>query len=127
MGLCKALSQLGIRCPEDVSVVGFDDIKFCENFSVPLTTIRVPKFDMGNIAAQMLIRHIESQKSVTPQKVYLDATLIVRSSTAPPASADSRSITATTATENSRIHRLQSATNLTAAQPAESGGHPQPR
>jgi DNA-binding LacI/PurR family transcriptional regulator len=79
------LSELGIRCPEDVSVVGFDDIKFCENLRVPLTTIRVPKFEMGNLAAQMLIRHIESKQAVTPRKVYLDATLVVRSSTAPPA------------------------------------------
>jgi LacI family transcriptional regulator/LacI family repressor for deo operon, udp, cdd, tsx, nupC, and nupG len=85
MGLCKALSELGIRCPEDVSVVGFDDIKFCENFSVPLTTIRVPKFEMGNLAAQMLIRHIESKQAVRPRKIYLDATLVVRRSTAPPA------------------------------------------
>ncbi|MDQ6770393.1 MAG: LacI family transcriptional regulator [Gemmatimonadota bacterium] len=85
MGLCKALSELGIRCPEDVSVVGFDDIKFCETFAVPLTTIRVPKFEMGNLAAQMLIRHIESKQAVTPRKIYLDATLVVRRSTAPPA------------------------------------------
>jgi LacI family transcriptional regulator len=84
MGLCKALSQLGIRCPEDVSVVGFDDIKFCENFTVPLTTVRVPKYEMGNLAAQMLIRHIESQRAVTPQKVYLESTLVVRASTAAP-------------------------------------------
>jgi hypothetical protein len=40
---------------------------------------------MGNLAAQMLIRHIESKQSVTPRKVYLDATLVVRRSTAPPA------------------------------------------
>jgi LacI family transcriptional regulator len=85
MGLCKALGELGIRCPEDVSVVGFDDIKFCEDFVIPLTTVRVPKFEMGNLAAQMLIRHIESKQAVTPKKVYLDATLVVRQSTAPPA------------------------------------------
>jgi LacI family transcriptional regulator/LacI family repressor for deo operon, udp, cdd, tsx, nupC, and nupG len=84
MGLCKALSELGIRCPEDVSVVGFDDIKFCESFTVPLTTVRVPKFQMGNVAAQMLIRHIESKQAVTPKKVYLEAKLIVRGSTSRP-------------------------------------------
>jgi LacI family transcriptional regulator len=88
MGLCKALGELSIRCPDDVSVVGFDDIKFCEDFVIPLTTVRVPKFEMGNLAAQMLIRHIESKQAVTPKKVYLDATLIVRQSTAPPASSE---------------------------------------
>jgi len=92
MGVCKALAELGIRCPEDVSVVGFDDIKFCDNFSVPLTSVRVPKFEMGDLAAQMLIRHIESQETITPQKVYLDAALVVRRSTAPPAFAPAPAI-----------------------------------
>jgi DNA-binding LacI/PurR family transcriptional regulator len=117
MGLCKALSQLGIRCPEDVSVVGFDDINFCENFFVPLTTIRVPKFEMGNLAAKMLIERIESKQSMPPQKVYLEATLIVRGSTAPPNEV---------AFEHPPIHRSQSAL-LTAAHPAATGGHHQPR
>ena len=84
MGLCKALTDVGLRCPEDVSVIGFDDIKFCETFSVPLTSVRVPKFEMGDIAAQMLIKHIESKQAVTPQKVWLDASLVIRRSTAPP-------------------------------------------
>lgn len=87
MGLCKALAELGLRCPEDVSVIGFDDIRFCETFSVPLTSVRVPKFEMGDLAAQMLIRHIESKQAVTPQKVYLDASLVIRRSTAPPSAA----------------------------------------
>jgi LacI family transcriptional regulator len=82
MGLVKAIIDLGLRCPEDVSVIGFDDIRFCDTFLVPLTTVRVPKFDMGNMAAQMLIEHIESRQTVTPQRHYLDATLVVRSSTA---------------------------------------------
>src|SRR3954469_7879986 len=119
MGLCKALLQLGIRCPEDVSVVGFDDINFCENFFVPLTTIRVPKFEMGKLAAQMLIEWIESKQSIPPQKIYLEATLIVRGSTAAPH-------TAGFAVERIPIHRSQSAENLTAAYPAVTGGHPQP-
>lgn len=84
MGLCKALNELGIVCPDDVSVIGFDDIKFCETHSVPLTTVRVPKYEMGDLAAQMLIRHIESKQSISPQRVYLDAALVIRSSTAPP-------------------------------------------
>jgi LacI family transcriptional regulator len=87
MGLCKALKELDISCPEDVSVVGFDDIRFSENYAVPLTTVRVPKFEMGNIATQMLIKHIESKQSVTPQRVYLEAAIVVRASAAPPRAA----------------------------------------
>src|SRR3982751_2140736 len=85
MGLVKAIIDLGLRCPEDVSVVGFDDIRFCDTFLVPLTTVRVPKFEMGNMAAEMLIQHIESREAVTPRRVYLEAALVVRASSSPPA------------------------------------------
>ena len=81
IGLCRALRELGLRIPEDVSVVGFDDIPLAEYLAVPLTTVRVPKFRMGQIATEMLIRHIESKEIVPPQKVYLDAELVVRQST----------------------------------------------
>jgi LacI family transcriptional regulator/LacI family repressor for deo operon, udp, cdd, tsx, nupC, and nupG len=84
MGLVKAIIDLGMKVPDDISVIGFDDIKFSETFLVPLTTVRVPKFDMGNKAAQMLIAHIESREAVPPQRYYLDATLVVRASTASP-------------------------------------------
>jgi LacI family transcriptional regulator/LacI family repressor for deo operon, udp, cdd, tsx, nupC, and nupG len=87
MGLVKAIIDLGLRCPQDVSVVGFDDIKFCDTFLVPLTTVRVPKYDMGNMAAQMLIQHIESRETVAPRRVFLDAALVVRASTSSPVNA----------------------------------------
>ena len=87
MGLVKAIIDLGLRCPQDVSVIGFDDIRFCETFLVPLTTVRVPKYDMGNMAAQMLIQHIESRQAVTPRRVFLDAALVVRASASPPVNA----------------------------------------
>jgi LacI family transcriptional regulator len=80
MGLVKAIIDLGLRCPEEVSVIGFDDIKFCDTFLVPLTTVRVPKYEMGNLAAQMLIEHIESKEAVAPRRVYLDPTLVIRAS-----------------------------------------------
>ena len=89
MGLVKAIIDLGLKVPDDVSVIGFDDIRFCETFLVPLTTVRVPKFDMGSRAAQMLIEHIESRQAVTPQRHYLEATLVIRASTAPVANGES--------------------------------------
>ena len=52
-----------------------------EYFPVPLTTVRVPKFRMAEIATEMLIRHVESKTAIPPQKVYLDAELVVRAST----------------------------------------------
>jgi LacI family transcriptional regulator/LacI family repressor for deo operon, udp, cdd, tsx, nupC, and nupG len=83
IGLCRALREAGLRVPEDVSVVGFDDIPLAEYLAVPLTTIRVPKFRMGELAAEMLVRHVESKAVVPAQKAYLDAELVVRRSTGP--------------------------------------------
>lgn len=83
LGVCRALAELGIRVPEEVSVVGFDDIGFLEYLPLRLTSVRIPKFEMGRLAAQMLIRHIESREALPPQKVYLDAELVVRDSTGP--------------------------------------------
>jgi LacI family transcriptional regulator/LacI family repressor for deo operon, udp, cdd, tsx, nupC, and nupG len=81
IGLWRALSQLGLRVPEDVSLVGYDDVPLLQYLPVALTTVRVPKFRMAQIATQMLIRHIESKTVVPPQKVFLDAELVVRGST----------------------------------------------
>ena len=86
VGLYRALKELRLRVPEDVSVVGYDDIPICEYLDVPLTSVRTPKFEMGEIAAQMLVRHVESKQRVASQKVSLAASLVVRASVAPPSS-----------------------------------------
>ena len=83
IGVCRALNELGLRVPDDVSVVGYDDVPLTEYLPVALTTVRMPKYKMGEIAAQMLIRHVESKTGVPPQKVFLDAELVVRGSTRP--------------------------------------------
>ena len=93
LGLCRALTELGLRVPEDVSVVGFDDISFLSYLPLPLTSVRIPKTEMGRIAAQMLIRQVESNEIVRPRKVYLDAELVVRASTAAPRSSAPRAAT----------------------------------
>ena len=53
-GVLQALLQHGIRVPEEVSLVGYDDIPFARQLSVPLTTVRRPHYAMGTTAAQML-------------------------------------------------------------------------
>ncbi len=88
VGLYRALAELGLRVPEVVSVVGFDDFPLCEYLAVPLTTVRVATYEMGEIAARMLVEHIESKQPVPIRKVYVDATLVVRGSTAAPRAAD---------------------------------------
>ena len=87
LGLLRALSELGLRVPEDVSVIGHDDLKLLEYLPLGLTSVRMPKFEMGRRAAKMLARQMEAQKQLDPEKVYLDAELVHRSSVASPSGA----------------------------------------
>jgi DNA-binding LacI/PurR family transcriptional regulator len=86
LGLCRALEELGVAVPGDVSVVGYDDLRLIEYLpaATRLTTVRVPKFEVGRTAAEILHREIESTSAGPPRKVYLNAQLIVRGTTAAP-------------------------------------------
>ena len=59
LGAMKAMWEAGIRIPEDVSVIGFDDLPYSSISNPPLTTMRVPKQRMGNIAVRSLKYHID--------------------------------------------------------------------
>ena len=86
LGLCRALEELGLHVPDDVSVVGYDDLKLLNYLSSTsrLTSVRVPKFEVGRTAAEILHREIESATVGVPRKVYLQAQLVVRQTTAAP-------------------------------------------
>ena len=60
LGAMKALTDAGIRVPEDVSVVGFDDLPFSSISAPPLTTLRVPKQDMGRVAIRRIAEIIKT-------------------------------------------------------------------
>ena len=83
IGVMRALRELGLRVPEDVSVVGYDDIDMASYAAVPLTTVRVPKREIGRQATEILVRHIEALDAGTIEKVGLQAELIERASTRP--------------------------------------------
>lgn len=83
LGAMRALRERGWRVPEDISVVGFDDLNLLDYVSIPLTTIQVPKRTMGRKAAELLLQHIQGDGGHASQRVSLDAELVVRSSTAP--------------------------------------------
>jgi LacI family transcriptional regulator len=82
IGVCRALTELGLRVPDDVSVIGFDDIALAEYASVPLTTVRMPKRRMGALAASMLIQQIESHTVLAPRAEMLESEVIERASVA---------------------------------------------
>lgn len=81
MGALRALAELGLTVPGDVSVVGYDDIQMAAYLSVPLTTLHAPAREMGRRAATLLAHQIDSPIGSPPERVVLDAELVVRSST----------------------------------------------
>jgi LacI family transcriptional regulator len=85
-GLYEAARQRGLRIPQDLSVVGFDDLPVSRWVSPPLTTVRQPLAEMGHAAAQMLGDLIEGV-ALRSGRVELSTELIVRESTAAPAQA----------------------------------------
>lgn len=79
IGAINALKEAGYRIPEDIAVVGFDDLPLCEYLSPPLTTIHVPKQLLGETAAARLIQIIETGNS-EPMKIEVSTTLKIRKS-----------------------------------------------
>jgi LacI family transcriptional regulator len=76
----------GLRIPQDLSVVGFDDVEVCEWMSPRLTTVRQPLDQMAALAIRTVLQNPPSSGD-TPTRIELATTLVVRDSTAPPATA----------------------------------------
>jgi len=83
LGIMRSLRTHGLDCPADISIVGFNDMPFAQDFQPPLTTVRVPHLELGSEAARLLLASI-SAESQNPVTVTLPVSLIVRESTAPP-------------------------------------------
>lgn len=80
-GVCSAATELGLRVPNDVSVVGYDDIKMAATFEPPLTTIHQPIYEMGRRSIQLMMTQVSGNKSaVLPESIVLSASLIKRGS-----------------------------------------------
>jgi len=82
IGLINALLELKIRVPGQVSVIGFDDIDFCDSVKIPLTTVHVPAYEIGKAAADLLIKQIMNQDQLLNEKIILKTSLIERMSCA---------------------------------------------
>lgn len=83
IGALHAAHDRGYSLPAELSVTGFDDISFAENAYPPLTTVSVPKEELGRLAASTLLKVISDESGVGVQHT-LTTSLVVRSSTAPP-------------------------------------------
>jgi LacI family transcriptional regulator, repressor for deo operon, udp, cdd, tsx, nupC, and nupG len=82
IGVLDVARQRGVRVPRDLSVVGFDDIRFARFVDPPLTTIAQPMRDIGEASVRLLLDILHG-RITTPQSITLPHTLIIRSTTAP--------------------------------------------
>ncbi len=80
LAVMMALKELDIRVPEDISIIGNDDIYYAKIYPVPLTTIRAPQQEIGRRAAEILIRNIESSTLLPIERVVLDTEFVIRQS-----------------------------------------------
>jgi LacI family transcriptional regulator len=83
IGCYDTLAELGLGCPEDVSIVGFNDMMFIERLRPPLSSVRVPQRELGYAAAELLLEQL-GDNAPPPRELMLEPTLVVRGSTAAP-------------------------------------------
>lgn len=79
LGTLLAIKELGLRCPEDVALIGFDDHPWAEVACPPLTVVRQPARQVGKEAASIMLELINGAQS-TSSRVYLNCELVIRSS-----------------------------------------------
>ena len=86
IGAIRALTDAGLRVPQDVSVVGFDDIQTAAFHNPSLTTVRQPLSKMGELGAKTLLDRLKGDDKDYPVEIAVEPELIVRESSAPAAS-----------------------------------------
>ena len=82
IGTISAVVELGRQVPTDLSVVGFDDVPLASFANPSLTTVVQPKYEIGVVAATMLLERMQDPDR-PPRRKMLDTELVVRQSTAP--------------------------------------------
>ncbi|GHF55934.1 LacI family transcriptional regulator [Deinococcus metalli] len=88
VGAVLAARELNLDIPHDVSIVGFDDSRWAQTMSPPLTVIAQPAYDLGRLACEHLIGQLGVAHPATPVRVQLQTELVIRNSTGPPHTAD---------------------------------------
>ncbi|HWG63772.1 MAG TPA: LacI family DNA-binding transcriptional regulator [Streptosporangiaceae bacterium] len=81
LGCYSAAERAGRRCPEDISIVGYNDMPFVEWWRPALTTVRIPQYEIGREAARLLLEQIADGPRPPAKQVLMPVSLTVRSST----------------------------------------------
>jgi LacI family transcriptional regulator len=84
-GLLLALRQSGLRVPEDISLISFDDLPYFSLLEYPLTSVLQPMYELGECACNLLLDMLEAGQEDTPSKAHirLSAKLVLRDSCRP--------------------------------------------
>jgi LacI family transcriptional regulator len=77
----KALLENGVRIPEQISIIGYDDITFAPSAAIPLTSIAQPAYQLGVASAELIISECEDGDAHAHQQIRFQPKLIVRAST----------------------------------------------
>ena len=80
LGAIKKIEEIGYHMPDDISIVGFDDIYLSRFLKPPLTTVGQPVHKMGEIAAKLLLKRMNNYQDFTPEKIVIKGNLIIRRS-----------------------------------------------
>jgi LacI family transcriptional regulator len=86
LGCLDVLAERGLECPRDVSIVGFNDIPLMDRVTPAMTTVRLPQYEMGRRAAELLLGRVAGDRQ-RERPIVLEPRLVVRASTAPPRAA----------------------------------------
>jgi DNA-binding LacI/PurR family transcriptional regulator len=84
VGILSRLADAGVRVPDELSVVGFDDIPLAAMVTPPLTTVALPTVQAGDAAVELLLARLDGPGEQAPTARKLPAALVVRGSTGPP-------------------------------------------
>jgi len=84
IGAIDALQGRGLSCPADVSITGFNDIPFLDLIPPGLTTVQILQFDLGRIAAEILLKRMTEPDARVPETTIMPVSIIERGSIAPP-------------------------------------------
>jgi DNA-binding LacI/PurR family transcriptional regulator len=83
MGALNAIKRAGLRIPEDIAVIGYDDIPLASHTSPTLSTVRQPTREQGKVAAEFLLRRIEGDREQPRAERTFTCELVIRESTSP--------------------------------------------
>jgi LacI family transcriptional regulator len=89
LGCYDVLTERGAACPDDVSIVGFNDMPFCDRFQPPLSTVRIGHHELGRRAAELMLEALQ-QPRADARQIQVEPELVVRASSGPPPASDGR-------------------------------------